>query len=108
MRLDRRKAGASPSEIFYEITTLYPAHDLPVNEKVVLFRTLLKCLTREERMDLCRLFIQEQVLDQLIDSIVGERLRRSRHKLILDISRSIWYHSRRKFQVKACEERGMT
>lgn len=34
--LDRRKAGASPSEIFYEITTLYPAHDLPVNEKVEL------------------------------------------------------------------------
>lgn len=62
--LDRRKAGASPSEIFYEITTLYPAHDLPVNEKVELSGTLLKCLTREERMDLCRLFIQEQVLDQ--------------------------------------------
>lgn len=62
--LDRRKAGASPSEIFYEITTLYLAHDLLVNEKVELSGTLLKCLTREERMDLCRLFIQEQVLDQ--------------------------------------------
>lgn len=59
-----REKGDTPSSLFYEVTSLYPAHDLTIPEKVNLSENILAALTREERMELAKLLLQEQVIDQ--------------------------------------------
>lgn len=61
---EKRQLATTPSEFLYEITSLYPAHELPVGEKVELSSALLKALSRGERIELSKMLIQEQVLDQ--------------------------------------------
>ena len=59
-----RSGGANADAIFNAITTELPAHNLPVDQKVGLSKSILTSLSRSERIDLSRHLIQEQVLNQ--------------------------------------------
>lgn len=59
-----RLQGEPVDDIFSEVTSSYLAHDLPVEDKVNLSSGILNILDRDERLELARLLIKEQVLSQ--------------------------------------------
>ena len=61
---DKKATGLSIKEILDEILSIVSSHDFPVDEKVELSRCILNLLSEDDRINLCKILLTEQVAGQ--------------------------------------------